>query len=129
LLLLIEPFRLGLQLRKEISKAIMDEHYPNYEIDWNLILQQMQIKLGQDLPTFPGDLKTALLNHAGLADDATGEAAYQLAVEISRTSTFCDPEITYWFARLVALLHLQSQTSFPNRLGLPVYLGSVSTPS
>jgi hypothetical protein len=71
-------------------------------IDWNLIWGQLNQK--QDLPNYPGDLKAALLQHAGLAHHPQGEAVYQLAVEISRLSTCCDPEIIYWFSRLVTLL-------------------------
>lgn len=95
------------------------------EIDWNPILQKMQIETGQNLPIYPGDLKAALLNHVGLVDNAVGEAAYQLAVEIAQTSTDCDPEVTYWFSRLISLLCLHSQTSKPAYFKLPVYLEPV----
>lgn len=74
------------------------------EIDWRPILDQVQLRAGESLPTYPGDLKVALLNHAGLANDSKGEAIYQLAKEIARLTTCSDPEITYWFSRLVALV-------------------------
>ncbi|MBD3884884.1 hypothetical protein IFO70_24420 [Phormidium tenue FACHB-886] len=77
------------------------------DIDWNPILQRIQIAEGQRLPTYPGDLKAALLAHSGLDDHPKAEEAYQLAREISRLSTCCDPEIVYWFSRLVALLNSQ----------------------
>lgn len=97
-----------------------------WEIDWNPILQKMQVEAGQSLPSYPGDLKTALLNHVGLIDQAVGEASYQLAAEIAQTSTDCDPEITYWFSQLIFLLCLNSQTSKPAHFSLPVHLEPVS---
>ena len=74
------------------------------EIDWSPILQRIQATEARQLPTYPGDLKTALLNHAGLASHPKSEEVYQIAREISRLSTCCDPEIVYWFSRLVTLL-------------------------
>lgn len=74
------------------------------EVDWSPILSQMRQQVDQRLPFYPGDLKTALLNQAGLRNHPKGEAAFQLAREISRLTTCCDPEITYWFSRLVSLI-------------------------
>jgi hypothetical protein len=106
----------------------MNPNYPTHSLDWNPLLQQMQIEPGQDLPVFPGDLKAALLAHAGI-NHTVGEAAYQLAIEISQTTTQSDPEITYWFSRLVSLLHLNDSLHSTAHLSLPVYLESVSAPS
>ncbi|WP_235018943.1 hypothetical protein [Tolypothrix sp. NIES-4075] len=55
------------------------------------------------MPTYSGDLKTALLNLAKLMNYPKGEQAYQLASEIARLTTYSDPEIVYWFSRLVSL--------------------------
>lgn len=76
------------------------------EIDWSFILCQMQTPEGQSLPVYPGDLKTALLQYAGLGDHPKGEELYQLSREIARLTTCCDPEITYWFSRLISLIDL-----------------------
>lgn len=73
-------------------------------IDWSPVLSQMRPVADQRLPFYPGDLKTALLNHAELQDHPQGEAVFQLAREISRLTTYCDPEIAYWFSPLVTLL-------------------------
>ncbi|MBW4657827.1 MAG: hypothetical protein KME15_04075 [Drouetiella hepatica Uher 2000/2452] len=80
-------------------------------IDWTPILQHISTEEEHRLPTYPGDLKAALLARAGLTDHPKGEEAYQLAREISRLSTCCDPEIVYWFSRLVSLLDLQVEPS------------------
>lgn len=82
----------------------MDLHVSAKEIDWNPILCQIKSTKAHSLPTYIGDLKTALLNHAGLTNHPKGEEIYQLAREISRLTTYCDPEIVYWFSRLVSLL-------------------------
>lgn len=74
------------------------------EIDWSPILEQMQTE-GQSFPTYPGDLKAALLSHARLSHHPKAEELYQLAREISRLTTCCDPEIVYWFSRLVPLIN------------------------
>lgn len=74
------------------------------KVDWSPVLSQMRQTMDQRLPAYPGDLKTALLNLAGLQDHPKGEAAFQLAREISRLTTCCDPEITYWFARLMPFI-------------------------
>jgi hypothetical protein len=79
------------------------------DIDWSPILQSIRYESGQTLPTYPGDLKAALLNHSGLANHPKGSQAYQIAVEIARTSTCCDPEIVYWFSRLAALMSSQPE--------------------
>ncbi|MCL1471813.1 hypothetical protein [Argonema antarcticum] len=76
-------------------------------IDWSPIVDRMRVKEGERLPSYPGDLKTALLDRAGLSDRAKGEEAYQLAREIARLTTCCDPEIAYWFSRLVSLIDSQ----------------------
>ncbi len=72
--------------------------------DWSPILSQIQRDDDQSLPVFPGDLKSALLSHVGLTDHPKAEAAYQLASDIARLTTHCDPEVVYWFSRLVVLL-------------------------
>lgn len=71
-------------------------------IDWQPILAQLTEIKG--IPQYPGDLKAALLDHAGLSQHPKGEQAYQLAVEITRLTTCCDPEIIYWFSRLISLI-------------------------
>ncbi|MEP0900999.1 hypothetical protein [Nodosilinea sp. FACHB-13] len=73
-------------------------------IDWQPILNQMQPTDGQSLPVYPGDLKAALLHHAGMTRHPKGEATFQLAREIARLTTCCDPEVAYWFSRLVELV-------------------------
>jgi|GEM_PF-2985034 len=78
--------------------------YPKHAIDWQPILNQMQQDEGKRVPIYPGDLKAALLRHAGMTHHPEGEAIYQLAREIARLTTCCDPEITYWFSRLVELV-------------------------
>lgn len=78
----------------------------HHSIDWQPILAQLVQT--QSLPKYPGDLKTALLTHAGLNHHAKGEQAYQMAVEIARLTTCCDPEIIYWFSRLISLLEIPS---------------------
>jgi hypothetical protein len=83
---------------------IMNSSFTIQAIDWNPILRQIQLVEGQKLPTYPGDLKTALLNHAGLTNNPKGEEVYQLASDISRLTTCCDPEVVYWFSRLVPLI-------------------------
>lgn len=69
---------------------------------WLPILSQLVPQ--QDRLTYQGDLKTALLEHSGLSHHPKGEQIYQLATEISRLTTCCDPEVIYWFSRLAALL-------------------------
>lgn len=83
----------------------MDSHVTNKKIDWNPILCQIDLKKGHSLPSYNGDLKTDLLNHAGLTNHPKGEEAYQLAREIARLTTYCDPEIVYWFSRLISLIN------------------------
>jgi hypothetical protein len=82
----------------------MNSSFTIQAIDWSPILHQIQVPEGQKLPTYPGDLKAALLSHAGLTNNPKGEKAYQLASDISRLTTCCDPEIVYWFSRLVSLM-------------------------
>ncbi|MBD2120576.1 hypothetical protein [Trichocoleus sp. FACHB-262] len=82
----------------------MDTHPVANEIDWNPILLRLQMKESRPTPAYPGDLKAALLNHAGLFNHPKGEAAYQMAVEIARLTTCCDPEVVYWFSRIVSLM-------------------------
>ncbi|MEP0907407.1 hypothetical protein NC969_17995 [Leptolyngbya subtilissima ST-M1] len=77
---------------------------PKQAVDWQPILNQMHLADGQKLPVYPGDLKAALLDHAGMTHHPKGEATFQLAREIARLTTCCDPEITYWFSRLVELI-------------------------
>ncbi|WP_197064732.1 hypothetical protein [Leptolyngbya sp. KIOST-1] len=73
-------------------------------IDWQPILDQMIEDPRHHTPAYPGDLKAALLHHAGMSHHPKGEATYQLAREIARLTTCCDPEIAYWFSRLVELM-------------------------
>lgn len=82
---------------------------PNIDtkIDWQPLLDRLQFQGEKHLPYYLGDLKADLLAHAGLNDHAKGETAYQLAVEIARLTTCCDPEIIYWFSRLVDLMKAQ----------------------
>lgn len=82
----------------------MNTHLTSNKLDWEPILSRLQSTEKQDLPSYPGDLKTALLRHAGLTSDPRGDEAYRLAVEVSRLTTCCDSEIVYWFSRLVALI-------------------------
>ncbi|MBW4459039.1 MAG: hypothetical protein KME47_02180 [Nodosilinea sp. WJT8-NPBG4] len=77
---------------------------PKKAIDWQPILNQMQPADGHKLPIYPGNLEAALLNHAGMTHHPKGEATFQLAREIARLTTCCDPEITYWFSCLVELV-------------------------
>ena len=79
------------------------------DIDWSPILLCIRYGCGQTLPTYPGDLKAALLNRAGLANHPKGDEAYQLAVDIARLTTCCDPEIVYWFSRIASLMNPQQQ--------------------
>ncbi|WP_202815028.1 hypothetical protein [Leptolyngbya sp. NIES-2104] len=73
------------------------------EIDWQPFLDRLQYRNGDRLPVYPGNLKADLLAYSGLTGDAQGEMVYQLAVEISRLTTCCEPEIIYWFSRLIRL--------------------------
>lgn len=52
-------------------------------IDWSPVLSSVCRREGQRLPSYSGDLKAALLNHAGLSNHPKGEAAFQLAREIA----------------------------------------------
>lgn len=79
------------------------------DIDWSPILRSIRYGCGETLPTYPGELKAALLHHAGLANHPKGPEAYQIAVEIARLTTCCDPEIVYWFSRLASLITSQPQ--------------------
>lgn len=74
------------------------------EVDWSPILNQLQRLDAQSLPTYPGDLKAALLHHAVLNSHPKAETVYQLASDIARLTTHCDPEIIYWFSRLLPLI-------------------------
>jgi hypothetical protein len=78
-------------------------------IDWQPVLSQL-VKEHYIL-TYPGDLKATLIQHAGLSQHPQAEATYQLAIEISRLTTCCDPEVIYWFSRLVPLLASQQKSS------------------
>lgn len=73
-------------------------------IDWNPILSKIQRLDEHSLPVYPGDLKTALLQHAQLSKHPKAELVYQLASDIARLTTHCDPEIVYWFSRLLPLV-------------------------
>jgi hypothetical protein len=74
------------------------------EIDWSPILNRLQRVDAHSLPTYPGDLKAALLHQAALNDHPKAETVYQLASDIARLTTHCDPEIIYWFSRLLPLV-------------------------
>ncbi len=80
----------------------MSQNLIVHGIDWQPILSQLTETEG--IPKFPGDLKDALLAHAGLSQHPKGDAVYQLAVEISRLTTCCHPEVIYWFSRLISLI-------------------------
>lgn len=82
----------------------MNQHLANPSVDWSPILQKMYRPADRTLPVYPGDFKGDLLHHAGLAEHPKAEVAFQLAKEISRLTTCCDPEIAYWFSRLIALI-------------------------
>ncbi|MBN3880345.1 MULTISPECIES: hypothetical protein [unclassified Nostoc] len=82
----------------------MNVNYQVGSIDWSPIIQRMEPLGNCHLPTYPGDLKTVLLNHASLAQHSQGEKAYQMAREIARLTTFSDAEITYWFSRIIELM-------------------------
>ncbi|MEH2283197.1 MAG: hypothetical protein V7K90_18020 [Nostoc sp.] len=82
----------------------MNLNYKVGSIDWSPIIQRMESQGNCHLPTYPGDLKTVLLNHADLAQHPQGEKAYQLAREIARLTTFSDTEITYWFSKIIELM-------------------------
>lgn len=73
-------------------------------LDWSPILSQMHRVNCESLPTYPGELKAVLLNHAGLGGHPKGDALYQLAQELAQLTTYCDPEIVYWFSRLMPLI-------------------------
>lgn len=73
-------------------------------IDWEPLFNRLQQNSAKKLPFYPGDLKTALIDQVGFTQRGQGEAIYQLAVEISHLTTHCDPEIIYWFSRLVAVI-------------------------
>lgn len=83
----------------------MSQHIIQGNADWQPLLAQLVKR--HNLPTYPGNLKAALLNHAGLEHHPKAEEAYQLAVEIARLTTCCDPEVIYWFSRLAKLLEPQ----------------------
>ncbi|OUL18232.1 hypothetical protein BV372_34325 [Nostoc sp. T09] len=83
----------------------MDIPVTSNKVDWNPILCQIKYRKGHSLPAYTGDLKIALLNHVGLTNHSKGEEAYQLAREIARLTTCSDPEIVYWFSRLVSLIN------------------------
>ncbi|MBW4691808.1 MAG: hypothetical protein KME27_08555 [Lyngbya sp. HA4199-MV5] len=73
-------------------------------LDWSTILSKMQPPNEHSLPVYPGDLKTALLQHTQLSKHPKAEMVYQLASDIARLTTHCDPEIVYWFSRLLPLV-------------------------
>ena len=83
---------------------IMNASLTINEIDWSPILNQLQQTDAQSLPMYPGDLKAALLHHANLNGHPKAETVYQLASDIARLTTHCDPEIIYWFSRLLTLV-------------------------
>lgn len=74
------------------------------KVDWSLIRQRMQAQPDQPLPIYPGNLKVDLIRCAGLTLHPKAETAFQLAQEIAQSTTTCDPEIAYWFSRLVSLV-------------------------
>jgi hypothetical protein len=39
-----------------------------------------------------------------LSDHPKAETVYQLASDMARLTTYCYPDIVYWFSRLLALL-------------------------
>ncbi len=82
----------------------MNQFLTQTKVDWSPIRQQMQSQPGQPLPVYPGNLKTDLIRCAGLTLNDKAETVFQLAQEIARSTTACDPEIAYWFSRLATLL-------------------------
>ena len=82
----------------------MNLHTATSGIDWNPILSRIQWIEGHSLPVYPGDLKKALLDYVGLTNNPKAEAAFQLAREIARLTTYSDPEIIYWFSRIVPVM-------------------------
>jgi len=90
-----------------MGKRMINQNLKGSKIDWTPLFDRVQPVAGKSLPAYPGDLKMALLTHARLSQGSQGEAMYQLAVEISRLSTCCDPEVIYWFSRLVELNEIQ----------------------
>ncbi len=81
----------------------MNTHNYTSEIDWKPVLNRIRWVEGQRLPTYPGNLKTALLEHVGLTNHPKGAEIYQIACEIARLTTFSDPEIVYWFSRILSV--------------------------
>lgn len=65
------------------------------EMDWSPIRQRLQLQSGQQLPVYPVNLKADLIRCAGLTLHDKAETAFQLAQEIARSTTDCDPEIAY----------------------------------
>lgn len=78
-------------------------------IDWTPILCRIRLESGQTLPTYPGNLKIALLEHAGLTDHPKADEAYQTAVDIAKLTTESDPEIVYWFSRIAPLMTQETE--------------------
>lgn len=101
-----ESVALSLEAKSERVEKFMSASITVNEIDWSPILKQLQRVDEQDLPKYPGDLKTALLHHAHLIGHPKAEIAYQLASDIARLTTHCDPEIIYWFSRLLSLVEV-----------------------
>ena len=85
----------------------MNANFTLNAIDWSPILNQIQRADDQSLPVYTGDLKAALLQHAGLSDHPKADAMYQFASDIARLTTHCDPEIVYWFSRLLSLVETE----------------------
>lgn len=90
-------------LYQEFERS-MHQSLTQPQVDWSPIRQRMQLQSGQQLPVYPGNLKTDLIRCAGLRLHSKAETAFQLAQEIARNTTDCDPEIAYWFSRLVSLI-------------------------
>lgn len=74
------------------------------QIDWSFIRNRMQVQPHQPLPSYPGNLKADLVRCAKLQQHHQAETAFELAQEIARNTTDCDPEIAYWFFRLLSLI-------------------------
>ena len=82
----------------------MSQSTTQARVDWSPISQRMQVQPDQPLPIYPGNLKVDLIRCAGLMLHPKAEPIFQLAQEIARSTTDRNPEIAYWFSRLVALI-------------------------
>nr|RNJ69593.1 MAG: hypothetical protein EDM05_09490 [Leptolyngbya sp. IPPAS B-1204] len=87
----------------------MSQSTTQTRVDWSPIRRRMQVQPDQPLPVYPGNLKVDLIRCAGLMLHPKAEPIFRLAQEIARSTTDCDPEIAYWFSRLVALIETDKE--------------------